>query len=220
MKKNERKLGVVLTYANIFLNTAVVLLFTPILINYLGNSGFGLYSLALTILTYIALLDFGFGNSIIVFTSKYRASKESERQKSLYASILVAYIALSVFASFALYVFYINIESNFSSGMSENEIELFKIIFIIISFNIIFSIPLNLYKSILTAYERFGFIKLASLTRTLLTPLLLCISIAFNIDVVGIVLIISVVNFLVLFFAFFYIITPISNFLSVFLTLN
>ena len=65
----QRKGGVVLSYISIMINTIVQLLFTPFLIRTLGQSEYGLYSLVASIISYLTVLDLGFGNALIVYTS-------------------------------------------------------------------------------------------------------------------------------------------------------
>ena len=69
----ERKSGAVLSYVVIIVNTLIQLLYTPLLIRKLGQSEYGLYSLVASIIGYLTIMDLGFGNAIIVYTSKYRA---------------------------------------------------------------------------------------------------------------------------------------------------
>ena len=40
------------------------------------QSEYGLYSLVTSVISYLTILDFGFGNAIIIYTTKYRVSKQ------------------------------------------------------------------------------------------------------------------------------------------------
>ena len=75
-KINERKSGALLSYLSIIISTLVQLLYTPLLIRMLGQSEYGLYSLVSSIIGYLTVLDLGFGNAIVVYTSKYRVQKK------------------------------------------------------------------------------------------------------------------------------------------------
>ena len=77
----QRKLGVILSYFSIVATTIIQLLYTPFLIKNLGQSEYGLYSLINSIIGYLTVLDLGFGNAIVVFTSKYRAQKKFDEEK-------------------------------------------------------------------------------------------------------------------------------------------
>ena len=71
-EKNQRKMGVALSYAYIIINIIVQFLYNPFLIRMLDQSEYGIYSLAYSIIGYLTILDLGFGNAIVVFTSKYK----------------------------------------------------------------------------------------------------------------------------------------------------
>ena len=67
--KNERKKGAVLSYVSIFINMLITLLYTPFMLKTIGQSEYGLYSMVSSIMQYLTVFDFGFGNAIIVFAS-------------------------------------------------------------------------------------------------------------------------------------------------------
>ena len=72
-ESKQRKIGVVLSYASIIISTLVQLIYTPFMIRKLGQSEYGLYSLIASVIGYLTLFDLGFGNAIVVYTSKYQA---------------------------------------------------------------------------------------------------------------------------------------------------
>ena len=82
-ESSERKIGIILSYVSIIVNTLIQLLYTPLLIKMLGQSEYGLYSLVASIIGYLAVMDLGFGNAIIVYTSKFRAQGKLEEEKKL-----------------------------------------------------------------------------------------------------------------------------------------
>lgn len=204
MKLNERKMGVALTYLNIFLNTFVMLAYTPFVLRYLDQSEYGLYSLAITILTYLAILDFGFGNAIVVFTSNYLEKNKKKQQQILYGTIKLSYIIISIASIIIMFLLYQNIDSIFSDAMTKSEIDTLKILLIILAVNISLMIPLNIYRSILTAYEKFIFIKVLSIFRSLSIPLLIILAIYFNYRVIAMILIVSIINVIFMFLHYVY----------------
>ena len=50
----------------------------------LGQSEYGLYSLVASIIAYLTLLDFGFGNAIIRYTAKLRAERKEREQWQMF----------------------------------------------------------------------------------------------------------------------------------------
>ena len=107
MESNQRKLGAFLSYLSIIISTIVQLLYTPFLIRMLGQSEYGLYSLVSSVIGYLTVLDLGFGNAIVVFTAKYRANKEYEKEKKLHGMFLVIFciIGLMLFGPKDIFAF-------------------------------------------------------------------------------------------------------------------
>ena len=73
MPTNQLKAGALLNYVIIGLNAFVGLVYTPYMLHKLGQSEYGLYSLVGSVIAYLTLMDFGFGNAVVRYTAKYRA---------------------------------------------------------------------------------------------------------------------------------------------------
>lgn len=78
MKYNQIKVGAILSYVSLILGNVISILYTPIMLRMLGESEFGLFNLANSVVGYLGVLNFGLGNAIARYTAKYRAEKESE----------------------------------------------------------------------------------------------------------------------------------------------
>lgn len=69
MAKNQIKMGAILSYAVILVNMIVGLVYTPFLVRMLGKNEYGLFSLVSSVISYLTVLDMGFGNAIIIYTA-------------------------------------------------------------------------------------------------------------------------------------------------------
>ena len=65
MKNNQIKIGALLSYVQIFISIAVGLVYTPVLIKYLGQNEYGLYNTVASVITLIELLKLGINHSYI-----------------------------------------------------------------------------------------------------------------------------------------------------------
>ncbi|MFK4998681.1 hypothetical protein ACI2OX_19385 [Bacillus sp. N9] len=82
MKLSQIKTGAVLSYISLFINNLTALFFVPFLLGKLGQAEYGLYVLIGSVVSYIALLDFGFTNALVRQVTKYRTEKtENVKQK-------------------------------------------------------------------------------------------------------------------------------------------
>ena len=199
MKENkERKLGAILSYVAIIANTLVQVLYTPFLVSRLGQSEYGLYSLVSSIIGYLTVLDFGFGNAIIVHTAKYRAMGETEKEKMLHGMFKMIYLVIGVIAGIGGVILALCSSSIFGGTMNGYELEQMRIMLFILSFNLFISFAFSIYSSIVTASERFVFQKSLTIFATIAKPLLMIPILFMGYKSVALCLVITLVNIVVL----------------------
>lgn len=170
---NERKLGALLSYISIIASTVVGLLYTPFLVSKLGQSEYGLYSLVSSIIGYLTVLDLGFGNAIIVFTTKYNEKKEYDKAEKLHGMFQIIYIILSVIVFIFGIILFVNVDNFFGKTMNNDELIKIKNMMLILTFNMVITFVFAIYSSIINAYEKFVFQKILSILNTILKPLIM-----------------------------------------------
>ncbi len=200
----QRKLGALLSYVSIFVSTLVQLLYTPLLIKSLGQSEYGLYSLISSVIGYLTVLDLGFGNAIVVFTSKYRAQGKYEEEKKLHGMFQIIYIIIAIISVLLGVLLYFVVPSLFGNTMNNVEIEKAKIMMLILAFNLFITFTFNIYSSIINAYEKFTFQKIMSILNTLLKPLLMIPLLFLGFKSITMTIVITIVNLIVCLSNYFY----------------
>ena len=70
--KNLRA-GVVLSYITMAAGIIVSLTYTPFMLRMLGQQQYGLFNMGQAAVSYLGLAEFGFGNAVVRYVSKYRA---------------------------------------------------------------------------------------------------------------------------------------------------
>lgn len=88
---NQIKMGIIISYLSILCNILVAIFYTPFFIRILGNSEFGLYSLGISFVGYISIMDLAIGNTIAKFISQNRI-KGSKLDEEKYMHIFLNYI--------------------------------------------------------------------------------------------------------------------------------
>ena len=194
----ERKLGAILSYITIAVNTLIQLLYTPLLIRNLGQSEYGLYSLVSSIIGYLTVLDLGFGNAIIVYTSKYRAQGKKEEEKKLHGMFKIIFIIIGIIAAILGLILYFNVNSIFGKTMTTKEIEKTKIMMLILAFNLMITFSFSIYNSIISAYEKFIFQKIMALINSIMKPLLMIPLLFMGYKSITMCIIITIINIIVL----------------------
>lgn len=75
---NELRAGVYLSYINLLLGSIIPMFYTPVMLKLLGKSEYGLYSLANSAVSYLSLLSFGFGSTILRYLASPDDMNESD----------------------------------------------------------------------------------------------------------------------------------------------
>lgn len=198
MAVNQLKAGAVLSYVLIGLNVLIGLLYTPFLLRMLGQSEYGLYSLAASVIAYLTVLDLGFGNAIIRYTAKFRAEGKTEEQYEMFGMFFLLYLVISLVA-FGLAIFLaFNTDVIFSAKMTATEVARLRIILILMAFNLAFTLPMSIWGSIITAYEDFVFQKLINIARTILNPLIMIVLLYMGYKAIALVVVTTICNVLTL----------------------
>ncbi len=201
---SERKKGAFLSYVSIIVNTLIQLIYTPLLIKMLSQSEYGLYSLVASIIGYLTVLDFGFGNAIIVYTAKYRAQNKKEEEEKLHGMFKIVFFILGVAAALLAILLFFFVENIFSKTMTPYEIEKMKIMMLILSFNLFLSFSFSIYNSIISAYEKFTFQKIIAILSAILKPILMIPLLFLGFKSITMCIIITIVNAVVVFSNYIY----------------
>lgn len=198
MKINQLKVGVILSYVTIALNLIIGIVYTPILIRSLGQSEYGLYSLVASVIGYLTILDLGFGNAITIYTARYRSKNEKEKEQKLHGMFFSIYVIIGIIAFLGAMILYFNVEKIFGNSLTILEIEKSKILMFIMAINLGITFAFSIYGSIITAYEKFIYQKLASIIRIILQPLIMLPILFLGGDSISLVIVITVLNIAIL----------------------
>ena len=198
MEKNELKSGVILSYINLLLGTIIPFIYTPIMLRMLGQSEYGLFSLASSAVSYLSLLSFGFGSTILRYISKYRAEGDKESEEKTFGFFLVLYCVLAVLVLICGMIIANNIEPIFHKGLSIAELGKMKILVMIMAFNSALSFPNSVFSSIITAHEKYIFRKIVDMLSTVVAPLANLIALYLGYASVGMATAATIVQFLML----------------------
>jgi O-antigen/teichoic acid export membrane protein len=174
MGSNQIKVGALLSYSAIIFNIISGLIYTPWMVNQIGKSDYGLYILVTMFMTYF-IMDFGLGQAIARYISKYRSEGEVEKANELLGLTTKLYllIDLTIFITLIVVFFFI---SNIFKQLTPEEIQKFRIIYCIAGLFSLLSFPFSSLQGIFIAYERFIFLKLCDLILKISTIILMVIA--------------------------------------------
>ena len=168
--KSQLRAGVLLTYLNIGLGSLIPIFYTPVMLRILGQSEYGLYSLANSVVGYLSLLTFGLGSTIVRYVAKYRAEGNKEEEEKVIGLFILIYSVLAVFVLIGGAVLAGNVETIFHRGLTDAEISKITILIRIMSFNMAISFPISVFGSIIMAHERYIYRQAVNILSTVAVP--------------------------------------------------
>ena len=197
---SQLKKGAILSYVTILLTTIVGLILTPFIIKSLGDAEYGLYTLIGAFVSYISLLDFGLNNTIVRFVAKYRAQKDKIAEENFLAITMLIYAIISFVIIIIGIVLYYNLDTIFAESLTIGELDKAKIMFVILVFNLAITLPGGSFNAISNAYEHFVYPRKINIIRYILRSLLVVALLLYGGDAIGLVLVDTIMNILVVCF--------------------
>lgn len=168
--KKEIKIGAILGYVNMIVSLLISFLYTPILLKHLGQSEYGLYALVASIIGYLSVLDMGFGNAMIRYVSKSKANPEKLNESKINGLFLFLYTIIGIVSLIVGFILFSQAGGIFAA-LTPSELERAKVIMIILVCTVSISFPLSIFDSYVVSSEKFKYIKILSLIKTLIVPL-------------------------------------------------
>lgn len=159
---NQIKAGAVISYISVAVNLAVGLLYTPWMIHSLGKEDYGLYILATSVIT-LFVFDFGLGNAVTRFVSKYIAEDNYFKLNRFIGMVIRLYMMIDIILLICLTSVFFFIP-NIYQELTILEIEKFKVVYVVAACFSVISFPFIPLDGIISAHEKFVQLKLCDLT--------------------------------------------------------
>ena len=169
---NERKIGILISYINILLQTLINFIYVPILLYYIGKSEYGLYQLIGSFIAYFSIMDFGLTAAVVRFYTKYKALNDKINMENVLAISSRCYVVITVILFIIGYICYLFMDDIFYNSMTSSEISSAKDIFILLLLNIVVTISTMIFRAIINAHEKFLFLKGIETIQLILQPIL------------------------------------------------
>jgi O-antigen/teichoic acid export membrane protein len=204
---NQKKTGVLLSYAAQAAHILTSLLYVPIMLRTLGQSEYGLYQLASATISNLNILTLGFNSAYIRFYSRYRSEDDEEGIARLNGMFITIFSVLSLICLACGSFIVINARTVLGDELTDGELEKAKILMLILVVSMSVTFITSVFQSQVSAYEKFVWLKGLDLIGYIVSP---CISLPLLIMGFGSVGLVSVtlfVNIFIcvcnLFYAFF-----------------
>lgn len=173
MKVNQLKAGAILSYLSMGLGYIISIIYTPIMLRLLGQNEYGLYNLVSSVVSYLGLLNFGFGSAYMRYYSRYKVKEDKENIAKLNGMFLIVYSIIGLVAILAGTILVLNTETIFGDKLTANELSKARVLMGIMVFNLATSFPASVFNSYITANEQYVFQKLVQMIRTVVNPFIM-----------------------------------------------
>lgn len=168
---NQIKGGALLSYLSIILGNVIVLIYTPFMLRSLGSSEYGIYSICNTVSSAIAMLDSGFGIAVVRFI--VRSKNDEAKLPSILGTLCIINFILGILAMCIMGGIALNTESIFGGSMNAHELFSVKTILWITGAYLSLTFISSIFPAIVVAHERFIFIKIVDIAKSIMLPLLI-----------------------------------------------
>ncbi len=195
-KTNQLKTGAMLSYIAIILNIVSGLIYTPWMITKIGQSQYGLYTLATSFIT-LFLMDFGMSSAVTRFLSIYNARNDQDGVNNFLGVVYKLYILIDAVIFIILLTAYFFI-GNIYDNLPPDELQIFKVLYIIVGLFSVISFPFTNLNGILTAYEKFVPLKICDMTHKIGTVIIMVIVLLLGGNVYSLVAVNAIVGLTVI----------------------
>lgn len=157
-KKNsiQLKVGIILSYIAITINILIQLLYSPVMIQQLGQSEYGLYTLVASVVNYLSLFSLGFGGAYLRFCTRYESKKDVDGLARLNGMFLTVFMIMAGVAFLVGLVLSGYTDLVFGSNLTVSELEKAEVLMRVLVVNICLTFPESVFNAIITAHEKYN----------------------------------------------------------------
>lgn len=171
LNMNQLKAGTIISYFQMSIQIIIGLAYTPIMIRLLGQSEYGLYNTVSSTIAMLSVLRLGFNNSYIRYFSIYKKNNDKQSIEKLNGLFLTIFACIGMVALFCGLFLTNHLTIVFSTGLNSIEYGIAKILMILLTVNLAISFPMSVFSNIISAHEKFIFLKCMGILQTVLGPL-------------------------------------------------
>lgn len=193
---DQLKTGTLLSYVQMVLSVIIGIVYTPVMIRLLGQHEYGLYNTVASTISMLSVLSLGFNSGYIRFYARYKKEKRTEATYRLNGMFLLIFSLIGIIAFLCGIYLTNHLQLVFSKGLTPEEYGIARILMLLLTVNLAVSFPMSVFQTIISAHERFVYLKMLGLLRTVLGPMLTLPVLLMGYGSVGMVAVTLVVSFI------------------------
>ena len=196
ISSNQIKIGAILSYLSIGINIIAGLVYTPWMVDTIGKSDYGLYTLSNSLIT-LFLVDLGLSSAVSRYVAKYRAEGRQDKVNNFLGAVYKLYLIIDAVIFIALIIIYFCIDSIYVK-LTPAELGKFKVVYLISATFAVINFPFVTFNGILNSYEEFVHLKLADVIYRILLVALTVITLLLGGRLYGLVVVHAIVGLIII----------------------
>lgn len=185
---SQRKAGAILGYLNIIVKNLVNLVYTPMLLSFVGQADYGVYQTANSFVFSLTLLTFGFSEAYIRFYTQKRANGTADDIRALNGMYLVLYVGICAVALTLGLLFASNVDYFFADSFTTAQVGLAGKLMAIMAVNVTCTLFSTVFDAYIVAHEQFKYQQTRQMFTTLATPGIALLLLNIGLGAVGVAL--------------------------------
>lgn len=183
---SQRKAGAILGYANIVIKNLVNLVYTPMLLAFVGQADYGVYQTANSFVFSLTLLTFGFSEAYVRFYTQKKARGTEEDIRTLNGMYLMLYVVVcSVVLGLGL-AFAANVGTFFSGSFTPGQVGLAGKLMAIMACSVSLTLFSTVFDAYIVAHEQFRYQQTRQMFTSLATPVIAFVLLNLGLGAVGV----------------------------------
>ena len=200
----QLKFGIVLSYIQLILVVLIGMFYTPFAISKLGTSEYGVYQTCKSAIEMLNFLTLGMNSGYIKFYTEYKKKEDNESIYKLNGLYLTLFIIMGAIALVLGLCLTNNLQYVFQYGLTYEEIILAKSLMKVISINLFITFINLVFTSIISAHEKYIFLRLFTAIQTIASPLTSVLLLNFGLKSRAMAYTVLTINLILLVIYFFY----------------
>lgn len=169
---SNRRGGVVITYVYTICNILVQLIYVPLLLSSIGQEEYGLYQLIGSVVSYIVSINGILAAGVGRFYCMYKSNDDRVNMENTLAIARRAYWVMSVVTMAVMVGIAVAFRSVYQASFSPAQIDECSLMLVVLGINCVVTMNNAINVSVITANERFLFLKGSQTVALILQPVL------------------------------------------------
>lgn len=167
---NQRKVGAVLSYISFFITNVVGLVYSPYMLRLMGQSEYGLWGVANSLIGYLSLLNFGIGGAYLRFYSRCKAQNDLEGEKRLNGTYFLIFLILAVLVLVGGSIMLMFVDVLVEQSFTALEMQRMQIILLLGTVNMAFTFLISVINMTIQAHEQYIYMRVSSIVFSIINP--------------------------------------------------